>query len=170
MMNDLYSPEAVDRLSAIRDALVKDIEAAGGSPREPMLPRQAVEGLYALAHAAYSVEDYAQAEALFQGMVLFASADPRGWLGLAGACEAQGKWADAVRGYAVVMGLNPNDPVAPFRSGVCLMSLGLPEQARGAFEAARAAGRTPGLAPALAAYGRQAGSMLKLLETRENKA
>jgi tetratricopeptide (TPR) repeat protein len=168
-MNDLYTPEAIAKLTAMRDAMAKEITAAGGSPQAPLLPPKAMEGLYAMAHSAYSVEDYAQAESLFQAMVLFSSSDPRGWLGLAGACEAQGKWADAVRGYAVVMGLTPGDPVSPFRSGVCLMSMGLPEQARGAFEAARAAGEAPGLSPTLAAYGRQAGSMLKLLESRKNQ-
>lgn len=169
-MNDLYSPEAMAQLTAIRDTLTKEIEASGGSPQAPLLPRQAMEGLYAMAHAAYSVEDYAQAESLFQAMVLFASADPRGWLGLAGACEAQRKWGDAVRGYAVVMGLTPGDPVAPFRMGVCLMAMGLPEQAQGAFETAREAGEASGVAPTLAAYGRQARSMLRLLESRKDAA
>lgn len=168
-MNDLYSPEAIAQLTAMRDTMAKEIEAAGGTPQAPLLPRQAMEGLYAMAYSAYSVEDYAQAESLFQAMVLFASADPRGWLGLAGACEAQRKWADAVRGYAVVMGLTPGDPVAPFRSGVCLMAMGLPEQAQGAFEAALAAGEAPGLPPARAAYARQASSMLKLLESRKDQ-
>ena len=132
-MFDFAMDEDRRQLDAVMNVMSSHIEEAGDTAGGSLLPKEALEGIYSLAHSAYGVENYAEAESLFMGMIMFAASDSRGWLGYAGACEAQKKWAQAVEGYAGALDLLPGDPVAPYRAGVCLMAMDAPEEARQAF-------------------------------------
>ena len=163
-MVDFSSQEAMDKLVAVRDKLIGDFEKSEGAAEMAAEFGKNQEAIYSLAHSAYSVENYAEAETLFMGMVLFDASDVRGWLGYAGASEAQKKWAQAIEGYAAVMHLAPDDPVAPYRAGICLMALDMRDNARAAFETALGTKEKVLNNVALLPYVQRAESMLRLLE------
>jgi len=160
-MTDTARPIDADRLPHLKNVLQR-LEEVQGRAAGAFVAPELVEGLYAMAYKAYAAEDYSQAEQMFTAMALFAAKDPRAWLGLGGAFEAQNKLNEAVLSYAAALDLAPNDPVPPLRAGVCLMALGLVEDARNAL--AKAAGMAPVKDPARAEYVRKAESLLTMLE------
>lgn len=169
-MLDFTNDEDRRRLEGVMDAVAARMKDAGTPVDADLLPPQALEEMYSLAHSAYSVENYAEAETLFMGMLLFAPGDSRGWLGYAGASEAQKKWAQAVGGYAGAFDLLPEDPVPPYRSGVCLMALEDSKSARQCF--ATAAGLVDKVKndPKRLAYVKRAESMLLMLGSDGGRA
>ena len=162
-MFDFAMDEDRRQLDAVMNVMSSHIEEAGDTAGGSLLPKEALEGIYSLAHSAYGVENYAEAESLFMGMIMFAASDSRGWLGYAGACEAQKKWAQAVEGYAGALDLLPGDPVAPYRAGVCLMAMDAPEEARQAFATAVGFKDAVKDDPKRLPYVSRAESMLRLL-------
>ncbi len=152
---------------ALRARIMAELEAKGHVRDIISLPREGLEELYAQARAAYAVEDYFQAENVFLGMTLYGPQDVRGWLGYGGACEAQQKWEQAALGYGMAMALTPGDPVAAYRSGVCLMELGKPWAARDAFEAAASTLDAMQGNPKKLPYAQRAASMLHMLDEKE---
>lgn len=163
-MTDDTGKKSGGNLAKAKDALAAKMRSEGMDPAASIMPREMLEGMYTMAHAAYSVENYVQAESLFMGMILFSPGDLRGWLGYGGACEAQKKWPQAIEGFAGALNLAPDDPVAPYRAGICMMALELRDEARGAFRLAAGARDKVADDPARLPYVQRAESMLRLLD------
>lgn len=100
------------------------------------VPETNLEDCFVQAQNALMVEDYAKAEELFALLLVLNNKDTRAMLGLAGALEGQGKYDFAAPIYFMVLITTLNDPVAPFRAGICLMQLGKKEEASKLFELA----------------------------------
>jgi len=151
---------------AMRDRILQQVRDNGHVTEMPKVPPQAIGEMYLVARKAYAAEDYLQAEHLFQAMTLFGPADPRGWLGYGGACEAQQKWEQAALGFGMAMALTPGDPVAAFRVGVCLMALDKPEEAAVAFDAAASTIEDMRSQPKKLPYAERAATMLKMIQAK----
>lgn len=169
-MIDITTEEGMKSLEGIAGIMTKQLEKAGGEAGAPSLPDSGLDMVYSMAHAAYSVENYAEAEALFTGMIIFNDKDSRGWLGYAGASEAQKKWGQAIEGYGGLFSLKPDEPVAPYRAGVCFMALEDSESARSAFETAAAMRDVVQNDPSLLLYVKRAESMIHLLDAKRGQA
>lgn len=150
----------------MRDKILKEWEEKGHVTKLATLSPQAYEGLYQEARDNYAVENYAQAEGIFQGLMMLKGDDLRGWMGYAGACEAQKKWQEAAMAYAMTMALNPGDPVAAYRAGVCLMNLDKVEQAREVFGLAAGSAEEFKNDPKRLPYVQRAKSMLAMIEAK----
>lgn len=135
-MSDDFTRMLEEQWPEARDRILKEIKEKG-SPRDlAKLPPDVFEDLYGQARGAYAVENYVQAENMFQGLALFKGDDVRVWLGYAGACEAQKKWEQAAVGYAMAMALKPGDPVPAYRAGISMLNMNKKDEARQLLELA----------------------------------
>ena len=167
---DVTNTDNQAAMEHIRTILNDRLENEGGQAGTPSVPPEALESMYSMAYAAYSVENYAEAETLFMGVIMFNASDVRAWLGYAGACEAQKKWLQGLEGYAGALGLTPEDPIPAYRAGLCCMALDDAENARKAFVTAAALKESVVGDPVRSRMAQRAESMIRLLDDKAGQA
>ena len=150
----------------IRDRILKQMQEKGTVTDMATLSPQAYEALYREAKSNYAVENYAQAEHVFQGLMVLKGDDVRGWLGYAGACEAQKKWQEAAIAYAMTMGLVPGDPIPAYRAGICLMNLDQVDKALEVFALAAGTIKDMENDPKRLPYAQRAQSMVAMIKNK----
>jgi type III secretion system low calcium response chaperone LcrH/SycD len=119
-----------------------------------------VEGLYAIAYQVYQAGDYKRAEAVFATLCLLNHLEKRFWLGLGGARQQLGKYAEAAQAFGLAAVQDLLDPAPPLHAGMCFMALKDKTNAANAF---RQAVLVAGEKPEHAAGKRQGQAMLELL-------
>lgn len=150
----------------VRDKILKQMQEKGTVTDMVTIPPQVYERVYLEAKNNYAVENYAQAEEMFLGLVLFKGDDVRGWLGYGGACEAQKKWVEGSMAYAMAMALIPGDPVPAYRAGVCLMNQDKVDQAIEVFTLAAGTLKDVKNDPKRLPYAQRAQSMVEMIENK----
>ncbi len=82
------------------------------------------EMLYASAHQLYGAARYDDAEKLFTFLVIRNPREQRFVFGLGACQQVQGKWAEAMTLYALLVSRDIENPVPPFHICECLVGLG----------------------------------------------
>ncbi len=89
------------------------------------IPKDAIEGGYALAYNNYKANNFKDAETLFQALSLFDMADPRFTMGLGLCREKRDEFAMAADAYTLSAIVSDfKDPVPLYHMAVCYMKLG----------------------------------------------
>ena len=167
---DVTKSENQAALERIKGILDERLESAGDKAGASPITPAAIESMFSMGCTAYSVENYAEAEILFMGVIMLNSGDVRAWLGYAGACEAQKKWMQGLEGYAGALGLTPDDPIPAYRAGLCCMAMDDAENARKAFATAAKLADSAVGDPVRSRMALRAQSMLQLLDDKAARA
>ena len=161
--------------SAEKEIKAEDIEAIvnamakGATPSDVAgVSQEKLEALYTLGHHLYSSGNFGDAETAFKALCLYDYHDPRFWLGLGAALQAQNKYELATEVYAMA-GLNTGlaDPTPFYYAGLCFLKQGKLEEAEGAWKSLNVMGE-PGN-PYHEAVKAKAAGMLAALEASKNK-
>ena len=127
------------------------------------IPLEDAEITFKKAQTALKLEDFKGAAEMFQAVLVVNHRDQRALLGLAGALEGLKQYGLALVAYAGIMTANFQDPVAPFRAGVCLMKMDKHDEAGQMFRLA-AECRQAVTSPAKLAYVERAENMIRALD------
>lgn len=84
---------------------------------------------YTAAYACYEAGDYAQASDIFTYLSSVEPLNSDIWQGLAASKQMQGKYLEALYGWAFASMLAPEDPEAHFHAAECLASLNQKQEA-----------------------------------------
>ena len=124
-----------------RETVLKDLEKMKGLAVEIMENRPRIlesQGLsgkdagpaYEHAYNAFVAEDYEGAQGMFTALLLMDMREKSFQIGLAASLEAQEKFSEALKFYALALALDgADDPALLFRAGKCLLSTQQKEEA-----------------------------------------
>ena len=84
---------------------------------------------YIAAYACYEAGEYAKASDIFTQLSIEQPMNPDVWQGLASSKQMEGKYLEALYGWAFTSLLAPQDPEAHFHAAECLVSLNQKEEA-----------------------------------------
>ena len=102
------------------------------------IPRAELDAMFEKGKMALQLEDYDTAQGMFASLLFVNPKDMRSAMGLGGALEGLEQYEMAVPVYFIVIATTLYDPVAPFRSGMCLLKLGKKDEALKMFALAQA--------------------------------
>lgn len=100
------------------------------------LPPQEMDRLYKEAYRAYQAEDYEASSTLFRRLVLLNPFDPSYWMGLAASLQLLSSFEEALRAYALVALLDPENPSPHLHASECYHDLGDEKEMRKALKLA----------------------------------
>lgn len=84
--------------------------------------------LYSMGHSLYKIGDYAQAQNVFQRLVISKPLERRNWLAYGGALQMNGDYEEALTAWSMAALLDDNDPLPHFHAAECLFSLKQPDE------------------------------------------
>jgi len=96
----------------------------------------AVETLYTLAYNAYEVGHGEKALDAFRELIVLAPFETRFWMGFAASAQILERYEEALRGWAYVALLEPEDKTPHLHAAECLTALGQHEEAEKALQEA----------------------------------
>lgn len=110
---------------------VPDLRAAFDAlPSARRFKPQEIEVLYGMAHSALTAGSHADAQGIFDLLIIYAGSQSRMWAGRAAACESQGNWRDALAAWSMAALLDPERVEYTLLSGHAELMLGKLPQAR----------------------------------------
>lgn len=96
---------------------------------------ETLEALYSLAYKCYTVENYADAETIFQALCMYNHKEEKYWLGLAGSRQALEKYQQAIDAYSMAgFATQLKNPLPFFYASQCFLKIGNKEGAVGSLK------------------------------------
>lgn len=130
-MSELTINYTEEEIQKITEGLMKGLTVADVTNADP----KNLEALYALAYNYYTVQDYQNAQTIFQALCVYKHNEEKYWLGLAGCRQALENYQGAVDAYSMA-GLSSalKNPVPFFYASQCFLKMDDKESATGSLQ------------------------------------